>query len=103
VTAHLTHDVRRMVNEQLNPHDQQIEQTGQIPPGALAAIREMGLFGCCTQHATTASTCNESSPTAPNNSGSRGAFRRERLLRQGRAGQALEDIRKWSVVIGGGP
>jgi acyl-CoA dehydrogenase len=48
VTAALLDDVRRMVDEQLKRHDQLIEQTGRIPPGALDAIREMGLFGCYT-------------------------------------------------------
>ena len=48
MTAGLLDDVRRLVNEQLKPHDQDIEQTGRIPPGALDAIRKMGLFGCYT-------------------------------------------------------
>ncbi len=37
--------VRRMVDTELKPHDQAIEETGHIPPQALDAIREMGLFG----------------------------------------------------------
>jgi Acyl-CoA dehydrogenase, N-terminal domain len=48
VKAGLLDDVRRVVNEQLMPHDRQIEQTGRIPEDALDAIRKMGLFGCCT-------------------------------------------------------
>lgn len=41
-------DVRRMVDEELKPHDRLIEETGEIPGDALEAIRKMGLFGCYT-------------------------------------------------------
>lgn len=44
----LVREVRRMVDTELKPHDAAIEASGEIPPGALAAIRAMGLFGSHT-------------------------------------------------------
>jgi acyl-CoA dehydrogenase len=37
--------VRQMVDTELKPHDQAIEESRHIPPQALEAIREIGLFG----------------------------------------------------------
>jgi len=44
----LRQKVRRMVDEQLKPHDAAIEADGRIPADALDAIRGLGLFGSHT-------------------------------------------------------
>lgn len=44
----LTLAVRAMVETKLMPHDASIELLRQIPPAAMTAIREMGLFGSHT-------------------------------------------------------
>jgi acyl-CoA dehydrogenase len=44
----LTSAVRKMVETQLMPHHASIELLHEIPPAAMTAIREMGLFGSHT-------------------------------------------------------
>jgi acyl-CoA dehydrogenase len=44
----LQQTVRRLVDEQLKPHDAAIEIDARIPDKALEAIRELGLFGSHT-------------------------------------------------------
>jgi alkylation response protein AidB-like acyl-CoA dehydrogenase len=40
--------VRGFVREELQPHDAQVEATGEVPEAALAGLRRMGLFGTNT-------------------------------------------------------
>ncbi|MCW5748697.1 MAG: acyl-CoA dehydrogenase family protein [Alphaproteobacteria bacterium] len=49
--ATLIADVRRLVRDELQPHDAAIEETGRIPDRALDAIRRLGLFGSHTPKA----------------------------------------------------
>ena len=40
--------VREFVEQELQPHDAAIEQTGVVPEQALAGLRRMGLYGTNT-------------------------------------------------------
>ncbi len=41
-------EVRQFVQAELKPHDAAIEESGEIPPGALDGMRRLGLFGTNT-------------------------------------------------------
>jgi acyl-CoA dehydrogenase len=45
---HWQRRVRRFVQEELQPHDAEVEATGRVPPAALAGLGRMGLFGTHT-------------------------------------------------------
>ncbi|MFT4119442.1 acyl-CoA dehydrogenase family protein [Bradyrhizobium sp.] len=44
----LQNRVREFVRTELQPHDAQIEETGNVPESAMAGLRKMGLFGTNT-------------------------------------------------------
>jgi len=44
----LRKSLRQLVETELKPHDSAIEESGQIPPQALDAIRAFGLYGSNT-------------------------------------------------------